>query len=408
MTVHDLFKKDKAPATPMLHYNFTPVSLPDKGDPDLSSIISGEYSLNSDTYQAECLHRMEEQLAPQIQNTDGFTRGDAFDSDIDVQMLWEENKFQEEVALHEVQGGRITKAREVRTGEIDRELPQVESKIQQLNEEIAPLEGKHSHYTLHLGRKLRVSMGLVVTILAMVFDAYVNYSFLENILLQAQWMLIIVVLGLSLTSDLTTCVAGILYSQQDESAQDKKRSYISGVLIGFYVLSSVISCFMRFGSMDTTFITLPGEEPVSIVTQYSLTLMTSLITPTTGYICLLLSLDRDGALESRRLRLEAERDALLQHYSELLAERQALELAVDPMIRDRECREAARKNLEALRLTLKLHVRAMLALQMQDAAYTDAMTQSAQELLDSISNETQPTDNIPDDNVSEPDLKEVI
>ncbi|MCD7748983.1 MAG: hypothetical protein LUH42_02915 [Oscillospiraceae bacterium] len=415
MITLERFRKKNKSAISVVDNRFTSVQFPSHGDPNLSSCITGNYSLNDDNYLAECVRREDEQLEPLIQTaTDDFNVGETFKSLIAVQTRRVKSRYQEEVALNAVQGARIINERKVREDEIDRNLPLKESKINRLNEEIAPLEGKHARFTLPLGRKLRVSMGVLATLLAMVFDAYVNYSFFERSMTQAQWMLIITVIGLSLISDLTTCVAGILWSQHEaEPSQGKKGFYFSmGVLLGLYVFSVGLSIALRFGSMGTTFGTLSGGEIVPkeggfTLFEYALTLGTALITPTTGYICLLLSRDPDGVLENRRLRLEAERDALQHERDELLAERQALELAPDPMIRDRENRQAAEQNFETLCLTLQQHAAALLALYQKDPAYTDAMSQYCEELL--TESETQPTDNATADNEKqEPNLKEVV
>ena len=68
--------------------------------------------------------------------------------------------------------------------------------------------------------------------------------------------------------------------------------------------------------------------------------------------------------------------------NQLETELTSLEMAVDPMICDRERRRAAEANLEALRVDLMIHCRKLLALHQQDASYADAMTVSAKKLLE--------------------------
>jgi len=375
--------------------NYVPSSLPKHGHPDLADFITSDYSLISKSFLDDSYKACEDSLSPLVQTTDIYTLDHTCDVYIDAQVGHLANQHLEEVAMHELQGQNITAARKIRREELDRLIQQSEERISSLDKAAGPLRGKHAQFDLRLG-KLRIPMGVPITIIAMAADAMLNYSFLEGILLQSIPLLFLTVLCLSIMSDGSMFVLGSLLSRKNEDFMDKWLYRVSAAgLISMFLLSVAAGVMVRVGSMDITYGTLNadgqfvGKETYSLA-EYGITLATSFLTTATGLISLVFSVDKNAQAEKRCKTLEAELAAETARCNEWLAERTALDLAVDPMIRDLECRKAAEANLEALRIGLKLHIRKLLVLHQQDASYTDAISVSAEKLLEKAPEEIQP------------------
>jgi hypothetical protein len=277
--------------------------------------------------------------------------------------------------------------------ELHRRIPEAQAKIDALQEQITPLKDKRAQFELKLG-KLHLSIGAIVTVAAMIVDAFVNKSYLESVLLQSQVLLIITVICMSVMSDGSMWVLGTLLSRQEEDFMDKRLYCVSvGGLITMFLLSVVAGVMIRFGSMDTIFGTINatgefvGKDSYSMA-EWGVCLATAFVTTATGLISLVFSVDRSAHLVQRRRALEAELETLTSLLNSWLNELSALEKAPDPMIRDREARKAAEANIENLCRSLKMLVRKLLALRQKNAAYTDAMAESAEKLLPTASAES--------------------
>lgn len=391
-------KRKNEPNAPQAPESSTPVVLPrhsEQGGHDLSSLITRDYSLADADFLGECYTQGEKELAQFIGTCDRFTPGSVADSMIDSQIRFLEEKHRNEVAMHELCGANIVRSREIRKEELERRIPGKQARMASLKRQIEPLAGKRAQFSIRIGSH-RLSAGAVVTIAAMIFDAFVNYSFLQNVLQQHWFMLLLTVVGLSIMSDGGMFAVGELISRRGEDFVDVRlrRVYI-GVLLGAFLASVAASIAIRVGSMDSTFGTLVAigvyAAPESYsAAQWATALLTALLPATTGVLSLVFSVDRNGYLEKRRLELEAELKRVSSECGILMDELSALNKAPDPMLRDRECRKAAEKNLETLRCGLKIHVRKLLAVRQASAPYTDAMGESADKVL-AAAREAAPT-----------------
>lgn len=394
------FKKKKSNIS-VLNEHYGPAPLPHYGDPDLAGFITSDYTSLRDGYIEEHIADVEQKLTPIIENTDEHSLGSILDPYIDSDMNHVKAQFVQECAMHDLQSEHIRKSRTVRMGEIDRELEPLTQHMEELIADIEPLKGKRSQWQFHIG-KTRIGIGGLVTVAAMVVDAFLNFSFLQTILLSNIFLLALTVVCLSVMSDGSMCVLGSLLSRRREDFMPKLLFRIlCGGLIGAFVLSVIVSVMVRFGSMDATYgaINAAGEfvgKDSYSLGEWGVSLATAFVTTVTGIISMVFSMDDNAHLEARRIELEAELAALTRRYSELMAERHALELEEDPSVRDLACREAARHNIHYLRITLKAHMRKLLTLKQKDAAYTDAMSESAQALLTNASPEEQPAEDTED------------
>lgn len=389
----NLFKKKKSNIS-VVNENYAPAPLPSHGNPDISGYITGDYTALRDGFVEDHIADAEQKLTPLVETTDEHTLGSTFDAYIDITMNHEDAQFEQECAMHDLQSEHILKSRTVRMGEIDRELEPINQHIEELTADIEPLKGKHAQWQLRIG-KAHMGIGGLVTVAAMVVDAFLNFSFLQTVLLSNVFLLALTVISLSVMSDASMSVLGSLLSRRDESFMPKLLFRIlCGGLIGAFVLSIVVSVMIRFGSMDATFGTINAAAEFVGKDNYTLgewgvTLATAAVTTVTGIISMVFSMDDNARLEARRIELEEALATDTRHRNELMAERHALELEEDPCIRDLACREAARHNIYFLRLSLKAHMRKLLTLKQKDASYTDTMSESTQALLDASSSEEQ-------------------
>ncbi|MCD8097713.1 MAG: hypothetical protein LUE31_06720 [Lachnospiraceae bacterium] len=408
-------RKKKAPAVGVLDESSGPARVKDRGNPALPSFFISDHPINDPNHLQECYDQFDAKVASLIETTDRYSSKEVLDAYVDGQILVEENQIRSEAARKDWDTARLSNEMEVRKGELDREMAPLKANIDELDEQIEPLKGKRSHFTVHLGN-FRFPLSPVITILAMACDAFVNFSFLQNILTENFWLLILTVLCLSVLSDGTMYIFGNLYSQKGETFLGKRLYYtfLAG-LLSLFLLSVVTSVLIRFGSMSITFGTVDatgafvGKEGGYTLAEYGVTLATAFLTTATGIICLVVSVDPDAPLETQRLRLEKQRAKLVNRYETLAAERHALELAPDPAIYALACREVAWKNLEALRVGLRLHARKLLALHVNDADFTDEASESGKAVLNaatsgSKSSASDETSEFPANH----DLKEVV
>lgn len=369
--------------------DYAPAILPknaEEGHTDLSTFITGDYSLLNDTYLEECYSACESKLAPLVQISDAFTVGNTCDAYIDAEMKIVKNKHMEEVAMHELSNTNIIKSRNVRMKELEKRISELQEHIEDLRNQIAPLKDKHARHAIRIGKHI-IQLGLPVTIVAFIADFFVNTEFVQSILYSNINMLRILVICLCLMSDGTMFATGSLISQKSESGVSKWlfRTFCM-VFLSLFAVSVFGSIAIRVGSMPLTYGSYAADgsfigKETFTVAEYALAFISSLATAVTGALSLYFSVDTEYYLEKKCRKLETDLVAETALCNTLKAECAALEQAADPRICDRERRKAAEANLEALSIGLKMYVRRLLALHQKDASYADAMSESAQTLL---------------------------
>lgn len=380
-----MFKKKKETMGFVLEENYVPASLPKYGL-NLDRYITGEYCLNSDSFIAGCYTACAEKLEELIQTSDSFTMGETFDAFLDGQIAHVESKHQYDVARHHLQTEHIKSAIAVRKNTLNQRKAILEKEIEKKRKVIEPLQDLNAQYELKLG-KWHLQLGVIITLIAVVVDSLLNYSFLEGIILSDGFLLLVTVLGLSVLSDGSMFCLGTILSHRKEKYMSKGLYYTAVVGLSIMFLISAFACvFIKWGSMNVTYGTINaagefiGKETYSLA-EYAATVATSAITSCTGLISLLFSVDENAHLVKQRRKLESSLRKDVLEYEPIVMELEALEHANDPGIYDKEKRIAAEANLEALKKGLKLYVRKLLALHQKDAAYTDFVSESARDLF---------------------------
>lgn len=378
-------KKNTGNQVSVVSETYVPATLPKHGQ-NLDGFITSDYSVNDLQTRQSYYEVCEKTLAGVLATGDKFTPGRICDQYVDGQVEHLYVTQQQEEAMRTLQAHHITSEREVRTEELLRKKSRMEERIAELTEKIQPLKDLCPQFEISIGR-FHIPAGLPITLSAMAVDILLNISFLQGVLLQNAMLLLITVLCMSVMSDGTMYCLGLLVSRKDEKFMPIWLLRLLEVsLVALFLLSVVSGVMIRFGSMDVTFGTINAAGQFVGKTAYSaaewgVSLVTAFLTTCTGLISLAFSIDHNAHLVSRRRGWEAEKAVCEKEYEAVCIELSALTKAADPIVLDNARRAAGRREIEALRDGMKLHMRALQAQLQGDAAYTEAMADSAEALM---------------------------
>lgn len=381
-----IFKKKKDfGQQSVLTDHYVPASLPTEGY-SLENFITSDYPMNSVETIEAAYHGVEAQLESVIATCDHHSSGNECDSYIDAAMGHIIATHEAAIPNNENQITRIQSAREMRKAALDRKIIPLQEKVDKLRAEIEPLESLHAQFQLTVGSK-SVSLGLLITVLAMVVDAAVNFSFLQGILLSNAALLWITVACMSVMSDGSMFALGTFLSRRKEQFTSKPMFWTICIGMGImFLLSVVTSVMIRWGSMDATYGTINaagefvGKASYSLA-EYGVTLLTAFVTTATGLLSFAFSLDENEHLVTVREHKREELEQCIAEMEPLLNERALLENAPDPKVWDALKRQAAEKRISALPTELKLHCRKMMAVRVADPDFSERMADSAEKLM---------------------------
>lgn len=384
-----IFNKKKSGDYSVLTDNYVPASLPTCGL-GLENFVTADYPMNKSEIVEAGYHDAEAHLDGVISTCDHHSAGSECDHYIDAETEHCLALHEAAVANNENQIVRIRSAREMRKATLERKISPLKEKIAKLQKEIEPLESLRSQFQFHIGR-FAVSIGLPITIVAMIVDAAVNYSFLQTVLLSNATLLMITVICMSVMSDGSMWALGTFLSHRGEKFTSKPLFWTICVgLASMFILSVVASVMVRWGSMDATYGTINaagefvGKESYSLA-EYGVTLITAFVTTATGLLSFAFSLDENAFLVSIRERKKKEQVKCLAELEPLLNELALLENAPDPKEWDERKRAAAEHQIEANRLGLKLHCRKQMTVRVNDPDFTERMAESGEALLTGVS-----------------------
>ena len=186
-----IFNRKKAGQYNILIDKYVPASLPSYGQ-GLENFVTADYPMNQPEAIDAAYHNAETHLNNVIATCDHHSAGSECDHYIDAETEYAYATHEARIANNENQIARIYSARKMRKDALDRKIEPLEEKTTLLKSEIEPLEGLRSQFQLHFGN-FTISIGLLITIAAMIVDAAVNYSFLQTILLSNATLLMITV-----------------------------------------------------------------------------------------------------------------------------------------------------------------------------------------------------------------------
>lgn len=384
-----IFNKKKTGEYCVLTDNYVPASLPSYGQ-GLENFVTADYPMNKPEIVEAGYYDAEKYLDGVIATCDHHSAGSECDHYINAETEHSIAVHEAAIANNENQIVRIRAARTMRKAALERKIALHEEKIAKLNSEIEPLEYLRSQFQIHIGR-LTISIGLPITVISMIVDAAVNYSFLQTVLLSNAALLMITVICMSVMSDGSMWALGTFLSHRGEKFTSKPLFWTICVgLASMFILSVVASVMVRWGSMDATYGTINaagefvGKESYSLA-EYGVTLITAFVTTATGLLSFAFSLDENAFPVSIRERKKKELAKCLTELDLLLNEWDLLENAPDPQEWDERKRAAAEHQIEANRLGLKLHCRKQMTVRVNDPDFTERMAESGEALLKEVS-----------------------
>lgn len=380
-----IFRKKKSGDYSVLTDNYVPASLPSPGY-GLHNFVPAAYPMNNAETVEACYAEAEEYLNGVIATCDHHSAGSECDHYIDARTEHTIALHEGTIANNENQIIRIRAAHAMRKDALKRKISPLEDKIAKLQSEIEPLENLRSQFQIHIGH-FAISVGLPITLLSMIVDAVVNYSFLQSVLLSNAALLMITVICMSVMSDGSMWALGTFLSHKEEKFTSKPLFWTICIgLAGMFLLSVITSVMVRWGSMDATYGTINaagefvGKASYSLA-EYGVTLTTAFVTTATGLLSFAFSLDEKAFLVSIRENKKKELAKCRTELDPLLNELILLENAPDPQEWDNRKRAAAKHQIEASRLGLKLHCRKLMTVRVNNPDFTECMAKSGEALL---------------------------
>lgn len=380
-----IFNKKKTGDYSVLTDNYVPASLPTFGQ-SLENFVTADYPMNKPEIIEAAYHDAEAHLDGVIATCDHHSAGSECDHYINAETEHCIAMHEAAIANNENQIVRIRAARSMRREALDRKIDPLKEKAAKLQSEIEPLEDLRSQFQIHIGH-VAISAGLPITVISMLVDAAVNYSFLQSVLLSNSALLLITVICMSVMSDGSMWALGTLLSHRKEKFISKPLFWAACIgLASMFFLSVAASVMIRWGSMDVTYGTINaagefvGKESYSLA-EYGVTLASAFLTTATGLLSFVFSVDENAFLVSIRESKKRELAKCLAELDPLLNERDLLENAPDPQEWDERKRAAAEHQIEANRLGLKLHCRKQMTVRINDPDFTERISKSGEELM---------------------------
>ena len=378
------FKRKKG-SYKMLSDHYVPAALPTCGE-SLENYVASEYAVTDPSVIKKIYDDAKMAFQRVINTCDHHCAGTECDHYVDNAIGHLQGSLQAEIADHKNQITRIRSAMKMRKAALTQRITSLTERMAQLKTEIELLENLRAQFQLHIGNHA-ISLGLPITILAMIVDAAVNYNFLESILLSDRYLLWITVICMSIMSDFSMWALGTFISHRAENFTHRVLYRgICVMLLGMFILSVIASVAIRFGSMDATFGTVNaageyvGKTSYSLA-EYGVTLVTAFLTTATGILSFAFSLDKNAFAVSVRERKRKELMKYQEELEPLEKELALLENAPDPQERDDDKLVSARQQIETTRTGLKLLCRKMMSENIQEPGFTEKMAVSGEQLV---------------------------
>ena len=400
------------------HYVPSPLPTPFKGlefsnqSCYLDSFVTSTYPASDPSYLEEVRKKTMDELADLAKLSDSYSSGEGCFAHIDGRIKELYAEVENVGAEHQNQIGRINATKEARKRTLVERAREYEDEIANRTKIIEPLKDLRSQFTFKLG--VVISIGLLVTIVSMIFDSIVNYSYYQTVLLSNKVLLWLTVIGCTFMSDLSMASLGMYISRKGENFTSKRLFYtICGALLFMFIVSFVTSVMVRIGSMPETFAAVDKKgDPVPpesyTIAQWGITLVTSFITACTGILSFAFSNDKNAHMVSVRERAKKERAELQSKLEPVRNEITLLEMAPDVSAYDLRKKNGAYCMLEALRLRLKLDSILMQSIHVGDATFAEKMSELAAKLIeDAPADVTAALSTFEDPTIQVQNLKEV-
>lgn len=382
-----IFKRKKEVGQSNVLTNKTvPAYLPVHGEA-LDTFVTPYYSYQDPEVIGKCYKDAVVSLDKLATMADHHFTGSELDHHVDAQLEHCYAIHNTEVSDHKYQCKRIIYARQTRAETLKKEISSLEKEETRLVEEIEPLKHLRRQSILRIGKR-NLHLAPLVTLLAILVDAATAFSAVQTVLFGNMYALIITVLGFTLMSDGAAYKLADYINKRDDEGFTSKRIFfiVCGSLLILWIISGIGSFMLQFGSMMDVFGSINADgtfqpKETYSMAEYAITLFKSCVPVATGALCFAVALDRNSQSVDEREAKEKKLGVIRTALSEKRAELSDLNGAPDPMERDSLNRLAAEKNLESLRIGLKVRLRSLLAEKVNEPEFTQAMAENGAALV---------------------------
>lgn len=307
-----MFNKNKNISGFVVQEEFVPQRL--QGYSPETEYIPTDYKILSREYKAKFYSAMEDRLKSLTMKMDKHNSGNELHGYIKTQIKHLREDFNQDAAMIEYQAERIINVKQTRCEELEMEKNRIKAEKEENAREMEPLKGYRAQYDMRLFGKT-FSVGLVVTIIAMIVDMIANYSYLQGIVTMDSLGFFVVILTMAVMSDCSMAGLGVLLSKADETYMNKSiRNILFVSLIAIFLLSVAAGPMIRFGSMDMQYGTydslgnfVPKESGYTLA-EFGTTLVTSFLTVATGLLSFFTSYDKNREKAIRYKELKEKND----------------------------------------------------------------------------------------------------
>lgn len=381
-----IFKRKKEVGQSNVLTNKTvPAYLPVHGEA-LDTFVTPYYSYQDPEVIGKCYKDAVVSLDKLATMADHHFTGSELDHHVDAQLEHCYAIHNTEVSDHKYQCKRIIYARQTRAETLKKEISSLEKEETRLVEEIEPLKHLRRQSILRIGKR-NLHLAPLVTLLAMILDAATAFSAVQTVLFGNMYALIITVLGFTLMSDGAAYKLADYINKRDDEGFTSKRIFfiVCGTLLILWIISGIGSFILQFGGMEifgsiSADGTFQPKEAYSMA-EYAITLFKACVPIASGALCFAFALDRNCRAVQIREEKENRLRTVQLELMECNAELSDLNSAPNPLERDSLNRLAAEKNLESLRIGLKVRFRSLLAEKVNEPEFTQAMAENGAALV---------------------------
>lgn len=426
-----IFKRKQGNRLNEMADHFVPTRLPVPGNElerdspscQTETFIPTRYSINEpgemEAIYGNLKETLEQELAGPITLTDKRSPVDYVKCWVDKQITTLYATFHGEIPLHNNQIQRIEGTEAARKQTLLDKIENDEREKQEAEEAITAsdrvhkaamesldqrLQGHRAMFTLRLfGRDLPLCP--LLTVGAMVFDAFVNYNAYQYILLSQALMLILTVVGMSFMSDVTMSVLASYVTRREENFTSKANYYfVCASMLFLFAVSVAGSLLVKIGCMPEMFGTINARGQAVPPDHYTLahwstTIINGLIPACTGILVYAVGVDKysrlislrkaeEKAMEAFRAEAKEKIQALTARIFAFRNEVTLIDAAITPSDFDAMEREAAPVKIEAIRLALMVDAVTKQILQANDPSTAEELSAYLGKLIDSASEGT--------------------
>jgi len=347
-----MFNKKKKGTGYVVHEEYVPARLP--GFSKYTEYVPAEYKILNPEYKGQFYRAVDEKLAALTGKMDKHNSGKELHGFIRTQIAHLREDFNHDAAWADYQCERIESLKETQYDKLELEKSRLTGERDNNARKMAPLEGlKAQHEIKVFGRY--ISLGGIVTLLAMIADTITNFSFLQQVVTMGGAYLFVAVLSMAVMSDCSMSALGIVLSKFEESYMNKHIRTISCIaLLAMFILSVAAGPMIRFGSMDIQYGTIDAagnyiaKESGYSLAEIGITMITSFLTAGTGILSFIFSYDKNKEKAQEYRKLKKENSRIEDRIEAVVTEQNYIKQSPDVRKLDHDNRVTAMGELQAI------------------------------------------------------------